>query len=165
MANIVFMKSLLACTLLLFAALAPVLRAAEEKVYNETADAKAEIKQALTKAGSEHKSVLVVFGANWCPDCRVLDAAFKQPGPTAELVAKEFEVVKVDLGRYDHNVEVAESYGVDIKKGIPTIAVLSAKGDVLQTTNDHQLSDARHMGDDGIHQFFKKVVADHPAKS
>lgn len=158
------MKPLLALAFLLLATSAPALRA-DEKPYNETADAKADIQAALAKATAEHKSVLVVFGANWCPDCRVLDAAFKQPGPTAELVAKEFEVVKVDLGRYDHNVDLANSYGVDTKKGIPTVAVLSAKGDVLSTTNDHQLSDARHMGDDGIHQFFQKVVVEHPAKS
>ena len=157
------MKPLLALALLLFAAVAPLAHA-DEKPYNETADAKADIQQALAKAGEDHKAVLVVFGANWCPDCRVLDGSFKQ-GPNADLIAKNFEVVKVDLGRYDHNVEVAKSYGVDVKKGIPTVAVLSAKGDVLTITNDHQLSDARHMGDNGIFQFFQKVVADHPTKS
>ena len=157
------MKALLTLAFLLFAAVAPTVHA-DEKPYNETADAKTDIQQALTRASDDHKSVLVVFGANWCPDCRALDTAFKQ-GPNADLIAKNFEVVKVDLGRYDHNVEVAHSYGVDVKKGIPTVAVLSSKGDVLTTTNDHQLSDARHMSDDGIFQFFQKVVTDHPVKS
>lgn len=157
------MKSLFVLAFVLFSSLTPTLRA-DEKPYDETADAKADIQQALAKAGGDHKSVLVVFGANWCPDCRVLDASFKQ-GPNADLIAKNFEVVKVDLGRYDHNVEVAQSYGVDVKKGIPTVVVLSTKGEVLTTTNDHQLSDARHMGDDGIYQFFQKVVAEHPVKS
>ena len=137
---------------------------ADEKPYNETADAKADIQQALARAGDDHKAVLVVFGANWCPDCRVLDGSFKQ-GPNADLVARNFEVVKVDLGRYNHNVEVAQSYGVDVKQGIPTVAILSARGDVLYVTKDKELADARHMGDDGIYQFFQKVVADHPAKS
>ena len=157
------MKPLLALALLLLASCAPTLRA-DEKPYNEAADAKADIQGALTKADADRKSVLVVFGANWCPDCRVLDASFKQ-GPTADVVARNFEVVKVDLGHYDHNTDLASKYGVDIKKGIPTVAVLSAKGDVLRTTNEHELSDARHMGDDGIHQFFVKVVAEHPTKS
>ena len=163
MANIALMKPLLALALLLFASLTPTVRA-DEKPYNEAADAKADIQAALAKAGGDHKSVLVVFGANWCPDCRVLDASFKQ-GPNAELVAGHFEVVKVNLGNYDRNVDVAQSYGVDVKKGIPTVAILSAKGDVLYVTRDKELADARHMGDDGIFRFFQMVVADHPAKS
>lgn len=163
MTNIGFMKPLLAFAFLLFASLTPAMQAAE-KPYDESADAKADIQGALARAGSDGKSVLVVFGANWCPDCRVLDASFKQ-GPNAELVAKNFEVVKVNLGNYDRNGDVAQSYGVDIHKGIPTVAILSAKGDVLYVTKDKELADARHMGDDGIYRFFQKVVADHPAKS
>ena len=48
----------------------------EKEIYNESADARAEIKEALHKARAEHKRVIVVFGANWCYDCHVLDAAF-----------------------------------------------------------------------------------------
>ena len=129
---------------------------AGEPAYNETADAKAEVQQALAQAAESHQAVLVVFGANWCPDCRVLNAAFKQ-GPSAPLIAKDFKVVKVNIGQYDQNVDMAKGYGIDLKKGIPTVASLSAKGDVLYTTKESELADARHMGDDGIYQFFKKV--------
>ena len=158
MADVDGMKSLLACALLLLAASS--LRAADLP-YDEKADAKADVHQALTRAVGSHHSVLVVFGANWCPDCRVLDATVKQ-GQTAELVGKNFEVVKVDLGRYDKNVDLATSYGVDVKKGIPTVALLSARGEVVYVTKSSELADARHMGDDGILRFFQKLVADHP---
>ena len=126
--------------------------------YNETADAKAEIRHALAQAAEAHQSVLVVFGANWCPDCRVLDAALTQ-GPSAPLVAKAFKVVKVDIGQYDRNLDIAESYGVTLKKGIPTVAILSAGGKVSYVTRDSELADARHMGDNGIYRFFKEVTA------
>jgi thioredoxin 1 len=46
------------------------------EIYDERADARAEIKEALEKATAEHKRVIVVFGANWCFDCHVLDKAF-----------------------------------------------------------------------------------------
>ena len=36
------------------------------EIYSESADAHAEIKEALEKATAEHKRVIVVFGANWC---------------------------------------------------------------------------------------------------
>lgn len=149
------MKRLLFLPLLMVALTLP----AAEPVYNETADARAEVQQAIAQAAGAHQSVLVVFGANWCPDCRVLDAAFKQ-GPAASLVAKEFKVVKVNIGRYDRNMDLAQGYGIDLKKGIPTVAILSGKGDVIYTTKESELADARHLGDDGILKFFEKAAAE-----
>jgi hypothetical protein len=36
----------------------------EKEIYNESADARAEVKEALEKATAEHKRVIVVFGAS-----------------------------------------------------------------------------------------------------
>ena len=52
--------------------------------YDETADARAAIELARAQATGGRR-VLVVFGANWCGDCRVLDTAMKQ-GRLKELV-------------------------------------------------------------------------------
>jgi thioredoxin-related protein len=57
----------------------------------------AEIKEAEEKAATEHKRVLLVFGANWCYDCHVLDLAFQRPD-LAPVLAAGYEVVHVDLG-------------------------------------------------------------------
>ena len=132
--------------------------------YNETADAKAEIQQALGQAAAAKVPVLVVFGANWCPDCKVLDLAMKE-GSTAPLMAQHYRVVKVDVGRFNRNTDIAEAYGVPLKKGIPAVAVLSAQGQVLYATQAGELADARKMGDGGILDFFRKVSAGGPGKS
>jgi thioredoxin 1 len=124
--------------------------------YDETADAKAQIQQALAEATKARVPVLVVFGANWCGDCKVLDLAFKE-GTAAPLIAKDFRVVKVNVGRFDRNVDVAEAYGVPLKSGIPAVAVLSATGTVLYATKAGELADARNMGDKSIHAFFARV--------
>jgi thioredoxin 1 len=126
--------------------------------YNEAADAKADIKQALAQAVEGRQSVLVVFGANWCPDCKVLDLSLKQ-GDSAALVASSFKVVKVDVGRINKNLDIAEQYGVPLKKGIPAVAVLSSKSEVLYVTRSGELADARNMGDKGIYEFFEKSAA------
>jgi protein disulfide-isomerase len=101
--------------------------------------------------------VLVVFGANWCGDCKALDASFKS-GPTAPLIGKSFQVVKVNVGRFDRNVGIAEAYGVPLKRGIPAIAVLNPDGKVAYATRAGELADARSMGDKGIHDFFAKLA-------
>src|SRR5664279_1731959 len=93
--------------------------------YDESANAKVEIQQALAAAKSHQGKVLVIFGANWCEDCRALDHALKTDRH-AKLIATEFSVVKVDVGRFDRNLDVASAYGNPIRKGIPAAVVLSA---------------------------------------
>lgn len=125
--------------------------------YDETADARSEIKAALAVTKASKMPVLVVFGANWCSDCRALDASFKS-GPTATLVAKSFKVVKVNVGRFDRNVDIAETYGVPLKRGIPALAMLNSDGEVVFATRAGELADAQSMGEKGIHDFFARLA-------
>jgi thioredoxin 1 len=125
--------------------------------YDEAADAKADLKQTLSAAKAANMPVLVIFGANWCPDCRALDKAL-QTGKNAELVKREFKVVKVDVGRFDKNLDLAEAYGNPIKKGIPAAVVLSPENKVLYATRLGELADARHMSETGIYDFFHGVT-------
>ena len=125
--------------------------------YDETADAKADVKQALNAAKKSQMPVLVIFGANWCQDCRALDQALST-GRNAELVKREFKVVKVDVGNFDKNLDVAQAYGNPIKKGIPAAVVLSPDNKVLYATRLGELADARNMSETGIYDFFKRVT-------
>jgi protein disulfide-isomerase len=127
-----------------------------EPAYDEAADARQDIQQALAQAAVAKVPVLIVFGANWCPDCRVLDLSLKS-GAAAPLIARDFRVVKVNVGRFDRNVDLAASYGVPLKKGIPAVAVVSPDGKLLFSTSGGELADARSMGEQGIYAFFKRV--------
>jgi len=131
--------------------------------YNEAADAKLDIKQALTQAATANTPVIVVFGANWCGDCKMLDSAMKN-GASAPLLSRDFKIVKVNVGHFDKNLDVAKSYGVPLEKGIPAVAIISTKNEVLYATRDGELADARKMGDNGIYEFFKRVTASSMAK-
>ena len=148
------MRKLLAITLL---ALASITHAATGP-YDELADAKADIKAAQVEAKRAKLPLIVVFGANWCGDCKMLDTSFKT-GAAAPLMEKNFRVVKVNVGRFDHNVDIAEGYGVPLKKGIPAVAVLSEDGKPIYVTQSGELADARAMGDAGIYEFFAKVLS------
>ena len=147
-----FLVSLVSLFQFAFAASAP---------YDEAADAKAAIRTALAHVQHSKQSVLVVFGANWCGDCKELDAAFKN-GAAAALIAKNFQVVKVNVGRFDRNMDIAEGYGVPLKLGIPAVVVVAADGKPVYTTRSGELADARSMGDTGIFDFFTKVVVQQP---
>lgn len=148
------MKRLLLLLALLFVGTAY----AEKPPYNPAADAKAEIAHALTLAKARHTPVLLIFGANWCPDCRALDHSL-HTGKSAALLRKNFQVVKVDVGNFDHNLDVVNSYGNPIGKGIPAAVIVSANDRVLYATRAGELSNARHMNNQGIYGFFKQALA------
>ncbi|MEJ6008102.1 thioredoxin family protein [Paucibacter sp. AS339] len=120
-------------------------------VYNEAADARAELNLALASAQARHKNVLLVFGANWCGDCLALDRKMST-GSLAQHVDKRLVVLKVNVGRFDRNTDLAAQIGVSLKKGIPAVAVLSREGEVIKATNGGELADARNMGDDAVLQ-------------
>ena len=75
------------------------------------------------------------------------------------LLASFVAALAFDVGRFDRNLDLAEAYGVPLKKGIPAVAVLSSKNEVLYVTRAGELADSRNMGEGGIHDFFKRVSA------
>jgi hypothetical protein len=74
----------------------------------------------------------------------------------AALIAQNFVVVEVDVGRMDKNLDLAEQYHVPIKHGIPALAVLDSQGKLLYAMDQGQFADARHMSYESIREFFVK---------
>jgi protein disulfide-isomerase len=144
-------------------ALGVVAAGAADRPYDPSADAKAQVHAALAEAATSQQPVLLIFGANWCADCRALDKSL-HTGRNAELIAKEFKVVKIDVGNFDHNLDIANEYGNPIKKGIPAAVIVSPQNKVLYATRGGELADARRMSDEGVYDFFRKAVADATAK-
>jgi thiol:disulfide interchange protein len=127
----------------------------EKDIYNESADAHAEIKEALTKAAAEHKRVIVVFGANWCYDCHVLDKAFHS-SDLAPILAANYEVVHVDIGKGEKNQDLMTKYDVPMKRGIPGLAVLDADGKVVYSQRNGEFENARALSPEDFLAFLNK---------
>lgn len=145
-----------AATVLL--ALVAALGAASEPLYDEQADARKLIAAAIktaSKPGKPAKNIVLDFGANWCFDCRVLDDQMRKP-ELVSVIEKSFVVVKIDVGRYDKNLDLAEKYRVPLKQGIPALAVLDSRGKVLYVQDQGQFADARHMTYESIQAFFEQ---------
>ena len=106
-------------------------------LYRANANAPREIREAVTAATRQHKRVLVVFGANWCIDCHVLEHAFHQPR-IEPLLRDNFVVIHVDVGRYDKNLELAKKYRAHLEKGVPSVAVLSPAGALLYSSSEFE---------------------------
>jgi protein disulfide-isomerase len=152
MKRLAFLLLVLGSIFALSASAAPL-----QKPYNPKADAKAEVQAAMLAARADHKPVLIFFGANWCPDCRAL-AKSLSGGKNAALMRQHFNIVKVDVGNFDRNLDVAEHYGDPIKKGIPAAVIVSPEGKVLYATRAGELANARTMSDAGVYAFFAQTL-------
>jgi thioredoxin 1 len=128
----------------------------KKNIYPDDADAHAEIKEAEEKAAKEHKRVLLVFGANWCFDCHVLDLAFHGP-QLAPVVDANYEVVHVDLGPDEKkNPDLVKEFEIPLNKGIPALAVAEADGTLVVSQKNGEFEDARGMTPEALAEFLNK---------
>jgi thioredoxin 1 len=126
-----------------------------KNIYPADADAHAEIKEAEERAAAGHKRVLLVFGANWCYDCHVLDLAFHR-SDFAPVMAS-YEVVHVDLGPDEmKNADLVKEFDVPLNKGIPVLAVIESDGKLVVSQKNGEFEDARSLTPDVLLEFLNK---------
>jgi thiol-disulfide isomerase/thioredoxin len=114
-------------------------------LYADPSQGPSEIAAATKLARADHKRVLVIFGANWCYDCHVLDATLRSK-EVAPLVAANYHVVHVNIGDGDANSDLANRFQVPLKKGIPSLAVLDSSGKLITSQKQGEFESAAKIG-------------------
>jgi thioredoxin 1 len=128
----------------------------KKNIYPADADAHAEIKDAEERAARAHKRLLLVFGANWCFDCHVLDLAFQGPD-LAPVLTANYELVHVDLGPDEHkNADLVQQFDVTLDKGVPVLAVAESDGKVVISQRNGEFEDARRLTPEALLEFLNK---------
>jgi thiol-disulfide isomerase/thioredoxin len=114
--------------------------------YDEKADANRAVAAAKARARAQHKLLLIDLGGNWCGDCRVLAGTMELPALKA-FVAAHYEVVTVDVGRFDKNLQVPAHYGIRSRlQGVPALLIVDPTTDhLLDAGHVAALADARSM--------------------
>lgn len=124
------------------------------KIY-PTEDAHVEIRDALDRGSKKHKNLLIVFGADWCYDCHVLDKAFHRPD-IAAVLDPNFEVVHIDIGEGNKNQDIASQYQVPLNRGIPALAVVDYSGKLLYSQQNGEWERARALAPQDLLDFLNK---------
>lgn len=105
---------------------------ARPDIYDEKADARAQIDAALAAAKKENRRVLIQWGANWCGWCHLLHDFMDDNKEVRRKLLYEYDLVMVDIGRRNKNLALAKRYDVEIEgAGVPFLTVLDADGNVL----------------------------------
>ncbi len=97
-------------------------------------DANHVLEEALSRASSDDKRVLLTFGAPWCGWCHKLHDWLAQP-EIATILDRDFIVTQVDVDRMTGGKDVMSRYRPDPSGGIPWFAILDAKGKSLATSD------------------------------
>ncbi|MDY7523485.1 thioredoxin [Sphingomonas sp. AAP5] len=128
--------------------------------YDETANAKADVAAARARAKAQHKLLLIDLGGNWCLDCRLLAGTMELPG-LREFLAKKYEIVTVDVGRFDKNLDVAAKYGLKdhFGGGVPSVLIVDPKTDTLKNPGrTAALADARTLSPQALSDWLASWV-------
>ena len=110
--------------------------------YEPDADPAVIYQQALQQSDRQDKLVLLVFGSEWCPDCRSLNKKLGQ-APLAATIDESFVVAHVDVGNWDKNMAFTEQFGEPVAQGIPSIAIVAPDGSVLYVSEAGEFASAR----------------------
>lgn len=108
--------------------------------------ARAAVAQARARALKGHKRLLIDLGGNWCLDCRLLAGVMELPQMRG-FMARHFEIVTVDVGRFDQNLDIPAHYGIkDRLAGVPAVLIVDPRTDrLLNAGRITALADARTL--------------------
>ena len=110
----------------------------------------------LRYAEKENKNLIVLFGADWCPDCKALDQMLVTQ-EIKSLIQENYIILKVDVGRFDKNLDLDEKLGHPIGKGIPALVILSPNPlKIVASTEGGEFSNASQMSQDQVFAYLKK---------
>ncbi len=129
----------------------------EARPYDAKADAKAEVNAALARAQAANKMVLIVMGANWCHDSRALAGWFAEPRFSA-MIASRYELVYVDVGQRDRNIDIARRFGIKSIKGTPTVLILNSEGKLLNKKDAPTWRNAASRSEQEIYSAFAEFT-------
>jgi hypothetical protein len=128
---------------------------ADKNIYPNNVDARKEIKDAEEQAAKDHKRVLLVFGANWCYDCHVLDLAFHRADFASTMAG--YDVVHIDIGTDGKkNADLAKQFQVPLEKGVPALAVIESDGKLVVSQENGEFENARAMTPQALLVFLNK---------
>lgn len=130
----------------------PPAQVVNHNIYPDPSQARADLARALQTAAATHKRVLLDFGGNWCGDCMVLDLYFHDPANQPILQAN-YALVDINIGQYDANLDLAQQYGIPLKKGVPALAVLDEHGHLLYSQQSGEFEAMRRMQSSAVTSF------------
>lgn len=131
---------------------------ADGGVYSSHTNPKEEIEDAIKAADNGGKNILLIFGADWCSWCNKLANFIKENKKVSGLLTEKYIVVKVDIGKWDTNLDLMKKYKARQKAGVPSLVVLDSKGKFLVFQETGSLEEGKGHSEEKVLIFLKKYL-------
>jgi thiol-disulfide isomerase/thioredoxin len=126
--------------------------------YDEHANANDAVAAAFERAKKSRKRVLIDLGGNWCVDCIVLANFIKLP-EMQRFMAAHYEIVAVDVGRFDRNQQIPARFGITGRlKGVPALLIATPQGKLVNGSDVFATSDAHTMTPQALAAYLAKYA-------
>ena len=129
------------------------------KLYDPSLDGMKQIKEAVSKAKSQAKHVLIQYGGNWCSWCIKFDAFCKSDTSIMKVINTSFIPVKLNYSPENKN-EAANAYlGNPMRFGFPVFIIVDGNGKVLHIQDSALLEEGKGYNQLKVLGFFKNWTA------
>ncbi|MDG1721932.1 MAG: thioredoxin family protein [SAR86 cluster bacterium] len=118
-----------------------------------------ELDKFINQSINNDKQPVVIFGGNWCPDCRILAGTLAMP-TIKKFLQQYYRIIHIDIGRYDRNMELMNHLNIEPKKGVPRVVILDFKKNIVNSSTSSEWTTARDRKEQEIYDYFQKFVSD-----
>lgn len=113
----------------------------EPKVYNPEAKVVDEYANALIKAMSQKKHVLLEIGGNWCKWCLAFNKFTTTDHEVDSIIKSNYVVLHVNYSKENKNLPFLETLEYPQRMGFPVFVVVNSQGQRIHTQNSWYLED------------------------
>ena len=116
-----------------------------------------DLKKFINLSVEQNKQSIIIFGANWCPDARLLEAVM-QLKVIKKYLDQHSNILYIDVGDYEINTELFKVFDKNIRDGIPRIFIMDRKGRNINLQDNDTMRKARELSTQGIFDYFQEFI-------
>ena len=116
-----------------------------------------ELNEFIKKTIDQNKQPIVIFGANWCPDARLLEGVMRLPA-VKDFLERNTNILNIDVGEYEINTALFKMFDGNIQDGIPRVFIMSKMGQNINLHVNETMRKARELSIQDIFDYFQEFV-------
>ena len=116
-----------------------------------------DLKSFIVSTVKSNKQPIIIFGANWCPDCRIFSGTMDIP-KIKSYINDHFAILYIDVKRYEINMQLMEEFGIPSAEGIPRVLVFDKRMNLINNSNTTEWRTARERSSQEIFDFFQDMT-------
>ena len=125
--------------------------------YSGAMVAQEELEEFIEKTLGQNKQPIIIFGANWCPDARLLEGVMRLP-TVKSFLERNANILNIDVGNYEINTALFKMFDKNIQDGIPRVFIMNKMGQNINLHVNETMRKARELSIQDIFDYFQEFV-------